>query len=202
MASFPASRLTVEQYLEQEAKAQFRSEYFQGEVFAMTGNTRAHALLVTNLSGDLRDAMRRRDCRVYTTEIRLGIPDAQLYTYPDVLVTCGAEKMRGDASETVLNPVVIMEVLSPSTEAYDRGKKFELYRSIASLQEYVLVAQDRVHVEQYLRQPNGSWLLNEYNAEDPGMTLSIGIELELASVYEKVLESPPRLHRSMVRSMR
>ncbi len=187
MATASAPHVTVEQYLEQELQAEFRSEYFRGEIFAMSGNKLPHALLVTNLSGELRDALRRRDCKVVTNEIRLGIPQVELYAYPDLMVICGPAEMRDDTSDTVLNPALIVEVLSRSTEAYDRGRKFEMYRTIASLREYIMVAQDRVFVEQYLRQPSGDWLLREHTAVSGNPQLSINVELNLAAVYERVL---------------
>src|SRR5438270_5964929 len=171
MVTVPATRLTVEEYLERERKAEFKSEYLAGETFAMSGASRRHVLIATNLSSDLRQALRSSPCKVYAADLRVAVDPSGLYTYPDIVVTCGEERFHDEQFDTLLNPTVIIEVLSDSTKDYDRGQKFEAYRSLESLQEYLTVAQDRVHIEQCTRQPHGRWVLTEFN--DPSATLSL-----------------------------
>ncbi len=180
-------RLTVEEYLERERKAEFKSEYFAGETFAMSGASRRHNLISGNLFANLWQSLRGRPCNVYSSDLRLSISPAGLYTYPDVVVTCGDEQFHDEQFDTLLNPRVIIEVLSESTKDYDRGQKFESYRALESLQEYLTVAQDRVHVEQYSRGQGGRWVLAEFN--DPGTIISLSsieVELPISSIYEKV----------------
>jgi Uma2 family endonuclease len=190
MVTAPKPRLTVEEYLAQELVAEFKSEYFDGETFAMAGPSRRHGLIVTNLSAELRQALRKKPCNVYSTDIRLGIPKSNLYTYPDVMVTCGKEEVRDETSETLLNPVLIIEVLSESKKDYDRGGKFEHYRPLDSLREYLTVAQDKVHVEQWVRQPDNRWLLTEHSQAGATLSLSIDVDLKLSDIYEKVSLGP------------
>jgi Uma2 family endonuclease len=187
MASNPKTFLTPEQYLELEHKAEIRSEYFQGEVFAISGAQVSHNRIVTNLVGMLYQHFRRRPCHVYSHDMRVRVNATGLYTYPDVLVVCGEEQIQHAETDTLLNPTFIAEVLSPSTEAYDRGKKFDHYKPIESLREYLLVASDRVHADLFTRQPDGRWMLTSAD----GMESSLGIEsidcqIAIADVYEKV----------------
>ncbi len=159
MATVPGERLTVEEYLERERKAEFKSEYFAGETFAMSGASRRHVLVATNISSDLRQSLRSRLCKVYAANLRVAVSPTGLYTYPDVVVTCGDEQFHDEQFDTLLNPRFIIEVLSESTKDYDRGQKFESYRALESLQEYLTVAQDRVHVGAILpttRRPMGA----------------------------------------------
>ena len=183
--------LTPEQYLEIERQAESKSEYWRGAMFAMAGVSREHNLIVGNLLASLHSQLRRRPCEVYPSEMRVFIPATGLYTYPDVVALCGDPRVTDDRMDTLLNPAFLAEVLSPSTEAYDRGRKFEHYRTIESLQEYLLVAQDRIHVDLYTRQPDGTWSLREgARPEDTLSLLSIGCQISLADVYEK-LDLPP-----------
>jgi Uma2 family endonuclease len=148
-------RLTEAEYLEIERTAEWKSEFFNGEMFAMAGATPEHVLIAGNVAAELRLQLRGRPCRVYPVDLRVKVSDTGLYTYPDVVVVCGEprfDELRGD---TLLNPTLIVEVLSSSTEAYDRGDKFAHYRRLDSLQEYVLVAQDRCRIERFLRQKEG-----------------------------------------------
>lgn len=186
MSTLPKPRLTVEEYLEQELAAEFRSEYYKGEVFAMSGGSRHHARIILNIAAELRQALRGKPCNVYITDVRLGVTKADLYTYPDIMVTCGAEEMLDQKSETLLNPVLIIEVLSPSTQGYDRGAKFEHYRTLKSVREYLTVAQDRIHVEQHVRQPDNRWLLTEHAQPEATVNLSIMVDLKMSDIYEKV----------------
>ena len=150
MATIAAPYITPEEYLERERQAETKSEYLRGEVFAMAGGSpiRARANRSTSLVRRLGDKLSQRPCDVYATDVRLAISQAGLYTYPDVMVICGEPVAVDDRQDTVTNPVLIVEVLSDSTKNYDRGQKFQHYRSLPSLMEYLTVAQDEAHVEQ------------------------------------------------------
>jgi Uma2 family endonuclease len=183
----PETFLTPEQYLEIERRAERKSEYYNGEMFAMAGAREAHNLLVANLVGELGQQLRSRPCRVYLSNMRVRVTGTGLYTYPDVITVCGEPSFLGDQRDTLLNPDLLVEVLSPSTEAYDRGRKFEQYKAIESLREYLLVASDRIHADLYTRQPDGRWLLTSADTMEDSLVLeSVGAQLRLADLYEKV----------------
>lgn len=183
----PKTFLTPKQYLEIERPAEFRSEYCQGEMFAVAGGSEAHMLLAVNLVRELASQLRRGPCRVYMHDMRVQVSATGLYTYPDIVVACQESQFLDDRRDTLLNPTLIIEVLSDSTEAYDRGKKFFHYRTLESLQEYVLVSQDRVQVEWYRRQPAQQWLLTAANRLEDTVTLeSIDCKLRLADIYENI----------------
>jgi Uma2 family endonuclease len=183
----PKTFLTLEEYLEIERKAEYKSEYCDGEMFAMAGAGENHNQLVMNLAIGLGSQFRSRPCRVYSNDMRVRVVATGLYTYPDVVVVCGERRYLDERRDTLLNPSLLIEVLSPSTEAYDRGRKFESYRSIESLSEYLLVASDRVHVDLYTRQPDGRWLLTSASRLEDSLDLqSAGFRLALAELYEKV----------------
>jgi len=187
MATQPKIFLTPEQYLEIERKAEFKSEYFNGETFAMAGAREAHNLLVARMVSELDRQLRRRPCRVYPSDMRVYAKQTGLYTYPDVSAVCGERLFADGQTDTLLNPSLIVEVLSPSTEAYDRGRKFEMYQSIESLREYVLVAADRIHVDLYSRQPDDRWLLTSASRPEDSLTFeSVGAQIVLSDLYEKV----------------
>ena len=193
MATHPKSYLTPEQYLEIERKAEFKSEYYQGEMFLMSGAREAHNLIVMNASGELRQQLRARPCRNYMNDMRVRVNATGLYTYPDVTAVCGEPQFLDETRDTLLNPNLIVEVLSPSTEAYDRGRKFEHYRSVESVSEYLMVSSQRVSAELYTRQPDGRWLLTAANRLEDSLELqSVGAHLALADLYERVdLTAPP-----------
>jgi Uma2 family endonuclease len=179
--------IPLEEYLEIERTSETRSEYLAGEMFAMGGASEQHVMIVSNILSQLSGQLRKRDCRVYATDLRLKVSPTGLYTYPDIMVACSEIRFLDDRRDTLLNPMIIFEVLSESMQAYDRGKKFEHYRSLESLQEYVLVDQAKPHVEQYLRQPDNKWLLGECNSLDAAVELSsIGCTLPMAEIYHKV----------------
>ncbi len=187
MSSQPTTYLTPEEYLALERKAEFKSEYIDGEIVAMTGASRKHNLVVVNLTGEISQQLRGRSCEAYSNDMRVRVPSTRLYTYPDVIVVCGEPQFEDQEFDTLLNPTVIVEVLSESTELYDRGKKFSFYRTIESLAEYLLVAQDECRIEQFVRQADGGWLLSEHRAtEDTVKLTSIQCSLELREVYDKV----------------
>jgi Uma2 family endonuclease len=183
----PKTFLTPEEYLEIERKAEFKSEYCDGKMFAMAGAGEDHNLLVVNLIVGLHDQLQSRPCRVYPSDMRVRVRATGLYTYPDVVVVCGAPQFLDEQRDTLLNPTLLIEVLSPSTEAYDRGRKFEYYRLIESLHEYLLVASDRVHAELYTRQPDGRWLFASADRLEDSIDLqSVGCRLALADLYERI----------------
>lgn len=187
MAAQPQRHLTVEEYLTVERASQMRHEYFDGEVFAMGGASRRHNLIVTNLVRELSLQLKGEPCETFASDMRVKVEETGLYTYPDVVVVCGEAHFDDERSDTLLNPTLIVEVLSESTEAYDRGRKFEHYRSLASCTDYLLVAQDHVRVEHFSRQPEQGWLLTEAGGLDDVVGLpSIGCELSLSEIYERV----------------
>jgi Uma2 family endonuclease len=188
VSSDPKTFLTEEEYLAIERQAEFRSEFFNGEMFAMTGATRRHNRIVTNLVTALDNQLRDRPCNVYSSDMRVRVTSTGLYTYPDVVVTCGEEEFADDEQDTLLNPSVIFEVLSDSTEAYDRGKKFEHYQNIESLSTYVLVAQKAPRIERFVRQEGGrAWVYTETHEADATVGIeTIGCRLGLENVYAKV----------------
>jgi Uma2 family endonuclease len=187
MSSQRTTLLTPEEYLEIERRAERKSEFFQGEMFAMSGASRPHVLIVTNLVHELMLRLDTGPCEVYSNDMRLRVAPNGLYTYPDVMVACGEPQFADDQSDTLLNPVLIVEALSESMEAYDRGRKFEQYRTLPSLREYLLVAQDAPRIEQFTPQPDGSWLRAETIGRDARIYLaSIDCVLPLAKIYNKV----------------
>ena len=187
MATNPATRLTPEQYLEIERKAEFKSEYYQGEMFAMAGAGYVHNLITANLITTLNQQLRSRPCQTLSGDMRIHVPASDLYTYPDASVVCGEPRFLGDRTDTLLNPKLIIEVLSPSTERYDRGRKFEHYRSVESVAEYLLVSSDRINAELFTRQSDGSWNLKTFNQLEDSLDIqSIGVRLTVADLYDKV----------------
>lgn len=186
MAGHPQPRLSVEKYLEMERTSEVRHEYYDGEVFAMVGASLNHNRILTNLVVLLHPQLRKRRCEICVNDMRVHVPATGLYTYPDLVVICGKPELADERGETLLNPTVIFEVLSESTEAYDRGQKFEHYRSLGSLAEYLLVAQDQAKIEHFVRRKDG-WLLTEAKGLDSVVVLpSIDCELSVAEVYEPV----------------
>lgn len=186
MSAEPQRRLTVEEYLALERESETRHEYLDGEIFAMSGASREHNLIGTNLVAALHPQLKQHGCEQYANDMRVRIPATGLYTYPDVVAVCGEPRFEDDERETLLNPNLVVEVLSPSTEDYDRGRKFAHYRSVPSLQVYLLVAQDRAHVEVFTRQPDDRWLLWETDDLDASFELPAVATLAMAEVYDRV----------------
>ena len=188
MSTVPKPYVTPEEYLHRERKADFRSEYFRGETFAMAGASANHNLIVSNCIQTLGQQLKKKPCRVYPSDLKLRVEATGLYTYPDLSVVCGEPQLESDAGDVLLNPVVLVEVLSDSTEAYDRGKKFEHYRTIPSLMHYVLIAQDRHSIDCFTRSLDGSWLLKTCQGLDGHIELtSIDSQLAATEVYDKVI---------------
>jgi Uma2 family endonuclease len=187
MASIPAHRFTEEEYLAIERAAEYKSEYVNGEIFAMAGGTSNHAILQSNVIAELAGRLGDRPCIVYTSEMRVRAPAARSYTYPDASVVCGKREFADDRQDTLLNPVVIVEVLSPSTEGYDRGRKFTAYRTIGSLKNFILVDQDAVLVECYSRRPDNAWDIDSYQQMKEELHInSIGVSIPLSRLYRNV----------------
>ena len=182
--------LTPAEYLAFERQqTDAKHEYLNGQITAMSGASREHNLIVGNAFASLHGQLRGRGCEVYSNDMRVHIPATGLYTYPDITALCGEPVFEGDQFDTLLNPHVIIEVLSSSTEAYDRGAKFAHYRSIESLQAYVLIAQDRPHIELFERGTDGRWVLSEAKGLESRLELeALGCVLELSEVYERILD--------------
>ena len=178
--------LTPEEYLAWERKSDTKHEYLGGEIIAMSGASRAHSLIVTNISGELYIQLKGETCEVHTNDIRVRTSPEISYFYPDILVVCGEPRFEDNTFDTLLNPIVLVEVLSPSTEAYDRGEKFEHYQQLTSLREYILVSQDEVRVEHHRRQRT-EWQPTEFRSLEDVLSLtSIDCELSLDDVYRRV----------------
>jgi Uma2 family endonuclease len=185
MASNPVPKLTEEEYLAIERAAEFRSEFVDGEMFAMAGASTSHLRLQQNLAGELYACFRGNRCEAFGSDCRIRV-SGQAYVYADVAVACGPV-MAGDQTDNLTNPVAIFEVLSPSTEKYDRGLKFQLYRTIDSLKDYVLVNQEQVRIEQFTRRPDGTWTLHDYQGSDAELKIdSIGVAIPLRRIYDRV----------------
>ncbi len=179
--------LTPEEYLALERTAEYKSEYFAGEIFAMAGASERHVSIVANLMYMLVGQLKGRPCKAYANDLRLKVSPTGLYTYPDILVVCGTPRFADEQKDTLLNPLVLMEVLSESTEAYDRGKKFDHYRALTSVSDYLLVSQDQHKIESFVRQPDNRWLFAAYTALDDVVEItSIACALPLRDVYDKV----------------
>ena len=188
MALAPVITYTSSEYLQQERHNSARHEYIQGQIYAMAGASREHNQLVFNLAGLLHAQLRNRPCSAFVADMRVRTRAHEAYFYPDLSVVCGEMQFEDEHSDTLTNPSLIIEVLSPTTEGYDRGAKFAHYRRLESLREYILVAQDRVSIERYIRNVQGQWLLSEATELDQTLQLeAIGCELSLQAVYEKVL---------------
>jgi len=187
MSAVPQPFIPLADYLEGERLATARHEYLDGAVYALAGGSRNHNLIVANLIAELHGQLKQRSCTVFPSGLRVKVSATGLYTYPDVSVVCGEAWFDDSHNDTLLNPTLLIEVLSPSTENYDRGGKFQQYRRLPSLREYLLVAQDSYHIEQYVRQTDHQWLLIEIDGPDAVVVLeSIGCHLSVCDIYAKV----------------
>jgi Uma2 family endonuclease len=192
MSTVAVQKYSIAEYLSREAASTIRHEYYRGEIFAMAGNTTHHNEIQVNLIHQLRLALNGSPCRPYGTDLRIRIEPVNLFTYPDVVVICGEPELARVDPMAVTNPRVVFEILSPSTEAYDRGEKFEFYQHLASLQEYVLVSQDRAHIDRFVRQPDRDWRLRPFAGLADELDIeSLKCRISLALVYENVKFTPP-----------
>jgi Uma2 family endonuclease len=185
MPSLPAAPLTEEQYLRIEREAETKSEFYNGQMFAMASVSPIHALLANSIGARLYPQM-PPGCRIFSSGLRIKVVSSGLYTYADCSVICGELQYSDDQPDVILNPLLLVEVLSPSTEGYDRGKKFESYRTIPTFREYLLIHQDRQHVEHYSKQDDGSWLLREYSCGSFGIA-RLNVQILLADLYASAL---------------
>lgn len=189
MSTAAVKRYSVEDYLALERASETKHEFYDGEIFPMAGASEPHILIVGNLVREIGNLLKERDCRVYPSDMRIQCATG-LYTYPDVSIVCGPREFADDRSDTLVNPLTIIEVLSPSTEAYDRGKKFEHYKTIASLQEYILVAQDRASIHHFARQDD-RWSLTVVTELGGELVLPVlGVSIPCTEIYANV-DFPP-----------
>lgn len=188
MSAQPESYITEADYLARERASTSKHEYYAGRIFAMAGASEAHNLIAGNMMAALHRQLRGRGCRIYPSDMRLKVVETGLHTYPDLMIIRApptfSDPMKRD---TLINPAVIIEILSPSTERYDRGLKFQHYRTIESLQEYLLVAQDTAHIERFTRHEQNQWLLAEATGVESSLSVTpLAIALDLADVYEQI----------------
>lgn len=186
MAALPEPRLTPEDYLALDRQAEEKNEFIDGVVIGMAGGSEAHDLITGNVFAALRAALQGA-CRVYTSNMRVQVHPSGMYVYPDVTVVCGPSHLADDHRDTLLNPTLVVEVLSPSTERRDRGRKARLYRALPSLNEYLLIAQDGPYVERLFRQANGQWGIAETDDPQGVVELATGpCRLAMADIYADV----------------
>ena len=187
MSALPEPYLAPEEYLAIERKAAYKSEYSDGEMYAMSGASREHNRITVNLVRVIGNQLRGSSCEPFSADMRVRIPFPRRYVYPDLVVACGEAEFEDDELDVLLNPVLIIEVLSPSTENYDRGTKLGWYRRISSLREYVLVSQDSPHIERFVKRDEG-WVLTDTDGIEAVVRLeSIGCQLALADIYDRVV---------------
>ncbi len=192
MAAPPKNIISASEYLEEERKSLEKSEFYKGEIFAMAGATKVHNAIVAAILGELYGFLKGKSCRVFPSDLRVHNRENSLYTYPDVIVVCGEEKYLDDEFDTLLNPTVLVEVLSPATEDYDRGSKFKLYRTIPSLKNYILVSSTEYAAEIYTRKENNEWVLNTAKEKNSHIHISaINYDLALSDIYAQVSDLTP-----------
>lgn len=178
---------TPEEYLHLEDIAEFKSEYYQGEIFSMAGASLNHNRIVRNLTVTLSLATQQQPYEVFASDVKVWIPEAHAYTYPDVLLLREPPQFAEKRNDTVTNPLIIIEVLSDSTKDFDRSEKFRMYRTVPSLQEYILVHQDKIYVEQFVKQGSKQWLMQEYDTAEEVLTLAtVTVQLALTDIYARV----------------
>lgn len=179
--------ISPQEYLERERTAQQKSEYFAGTIYAMSGASVAHNTISANLIGDLWSQFKGKPCRVFVSDMKVRVGTTGLYAYPDAVALCGEAHFDDRHRDVLLNPALVFEVLSPSTEAYDRGVKFNHYQHLDSLTDYILISQDRIRLERYQRQADGSWRYTCHeDSEEVVRFAAMDCELHLADIYDKV----------------
>ena len=187
MAQPDRDHISSNEYFEIEASSEIKSEYFHGSIFAMTGASFNHNLITMNVSTTLFGPLRDLGCFIFSGDIRIQVQQGNHYTYPDISMVCNRVDFEGDRNDTILNPVAIIEVLSDSTKNYDRGSKFFAYRAIPSLKDYILIDQYACHVEYFRKNDAEQWVLEELtNSDDILVIRSLGIDLPLKTIYERV----------------
>jgi Uma2 family endonuclease len=187
MASHPKQRFTPEEYLELERKAEYKSEYLDGQIYAMAGASPAHCVITPNLTSELVVQLRDKPCQAFSSDMKVRTNYKGLYSYPDLSVVCGEPLFHDDKQDIIINPKVIFEVLSPSTEAFDRGAKFLRYQLINTFTDYVLIAQDEPRGEHFIRQPDGGWLLYIVRSLESRLSIpSIDCIISFAGLYDRI----------------
>jgi Uma2 family endonuclease len=187
MSAIPKTFISEETYLEEERKALNKSEYYKGEIFAMAGATKAHNKIVASIISAVGQYLKGKNCSFFPSDLRVYNRANGLYTYPDVTIVCGKEEYLDEELDTLLNPTVLIEVLSASTENYDRGTKFKLYRSIPSLKNYILVSSTEYAAEIFTRKEDNEWILNTTKEKNGHIHISaIDYDLSLADMYAQV----------------
>ena len=187
MSSLPSYYLSPEDYVSLERQAEYKSEYVDGVMYAMAGGSERHNLIAGNLIAELNVQLRKVPWRVHPSDLKVRVPNSKKFFYPDVSVVCGETEFADDARDVILNPILVVEVLSESTAAFDRGKKFQSYQQMESLQEYLLVAQDEYVVEHYLRQENDHWLYTKVTGLEEAIILpTLKCQIALSDIYSKV----------------
>jgi Uma2 family endonuclease len=187
MSSAAKAKITVEEYLALERASEMKHEFYDGEVFHKTGGTPAHSLIATNFAAETRAALKDRPCVVYNSDLRVKVNPTGQYTYPDVTIACGQHQFDDEQQDTLINPTVVVEVLSKSTAIYDRGTKSKHYRKIESLQALILIEQESPVVEVYRRQLEGKWVLTEATTLSDSIAIDpLGIAISLAEIYRNV----------------
>jgi Uma2 family endonuclease len=182
---------TPEEYLELEETAEYKSEYIDGEIIPMAGGTVNHNQIALNLSTELNFAFKKQNYRVFMGDVRLWILQKRTYNYPDVMILAGEPEFFNNRKDIILNPQIIVEVLSKSTKGYDREDKFQAYRTISTFQEYLLIDQTRIHVDQFSKTGKKQWTLREYDEEDEAIALvTVPFEISLQDLYNKVKFEP------------
>lgn len=180
--------ISAEEYLEMERADTEKHEYYQGEIFAMSGASLKHNEIFSNLFTDIGYKLKGKNCKPFGSDLRIHIPKNTLYTYPDITIICGKPNLTDDKFDTATNPSVIIELLSKSTRNYDKGEKFTLYRDIDSLQEYILVDTEKIYVEKHVRHADNSWQLTDYRLQENSFMMEyLQIELCLKDIYEGVV---------------
>jgi Uma2 family endonuclease len=195
MTAQPQKYYSAAEYLELEREADYKSEYYHGEIFAMAGAGHNHNRVVENLTGECYIAFKGKQCRTYSSDQRLHIPANGLYTYPDLLIICGKNEYLDEKKDTILNPSVIVEVLSDSTEAYDRGEKFHFYRSIPSLNEYVLINSRSLAAEVFRKNEEGLWFLSSeaYKLAESITLASVDLTIAMEDIYAETEDLTEKL---------
>lgn len=185
IALYGKKQFTIEEYLEYENASEEKHEYYQGEIFAMSGPKVTHNIIAGNLFGEIQQKLKGRTCKPFNSDQRIYIPQNTLFTYPDISIICGDILTKDNDEWNIINPAVLIEVLSPSTRNYDKGEKFGLYRDIASLKEYIIVDSEKVHIEVFRINATGHWELEEYKTINGQLEVrAIGLFISMSDVYE------------------
>ena len=179
---------TPDEYLDVEVASEHKSEYYKGEIFAMTAASVNHNRIAGNLFAQINSSLQNSQCEVFISDLRIWIEAVELFTYPDLVIVCNRLQLYKDRNDTITNPFIIFEILSESTKNYDRGNKFEFYRSLSSFQEYVLVDQSKDHIEHFFLEPEKHWIFKEYNNGSDTLQLSkINFQMTLSDIYRRVV---------------